>query len=154
MPRPPEQPPRPEAQPFPFLLASRFDSRETSQVPYDNSQTILRERQDVADFSVFRILQNWPESMSKAPPSLKRWYIAVIGNPPPEPLLAKVTASIMMGEPVMLPDEVVSVMAEKRLKEAAKAPYVEIHRTFTARRKKDKETKRQRKNSRRRNRGT
>src|SRR5947209_20404414 len=53
MPRPPEQPPRTEVPRFPFLLASRFDSRETSQAPYDTIQTIVRE-QDV-DFSVFQI---------------------------------------------------------------------------------------------------
>src|SRR2546425_9881313 len=44
MPRPPEQPPRTEAPRFPFLLASRFDSRETSQAPYDSIQAIVRER--------------------------------------------------------------------------------------------------------------
>ena len=38
------------------------------QVPYDTIQAIVRE-QDVADFSVYRLLQKWPESMSKAPPS-------------------------------------------------------------------------------------
>ena len=141
MPRPPEQPP-PEVSPFPFLLASRFDSRETSQAPYDTIQTIVRE-QDV-DFSVYRLLQNWPESMSKAPPSMKRWYVAVIGTPPPEPLLTKVTETINSGEPVPLPDEVVSVMTEKRVTEIAKRPYTEIHRTFTARRK-TKEQKKPRK---------
>ena len=59
---------------MPFLLSSRFESRETSQAPYDTIQAIVREK-DVADFSVYRLLQNWPESMSKAPPSHKRWYV-------------------------------------------------------------------------------
>src|SRR5437016_14160628 len=112
MPRPPEQPPRTEAPGYPFLLASRFDSRETSQAPYDTIQAIVRE-QEVAEFSVFRMIQNWPESMSKAPPSPKRWYVALIGHPPPEPLITKVTETIHTGEPVPLPDEVVSVMTEK-----------------------------------------
>ena len=152
MPRPPEQPPRTEAPGYPFLLASRFDSRETSQAPYDTIQVIVRE-QEVAEFSVFRMIQNWPESLSKAPPSPKRWYVAVIGHLPPEPLLTRVTESINTGEPVPLPDEVVSVMTEKRLTEIAKRPYTEIHRTFTGRRK-DKEKRKQQKKSRRRNRGT
>ncbi len=81
MPRNPEQPPRPEVQPFPFLLSSRFESREASQVPYDTIQAIVRDKADVADFSVFRLLQNWPESMSKAPPSTKRWYVVALGYP-------------------------------------------------------------------------
>ena len=152
MPRRPEQPPQPEVSPFPFLMASRFDSRETSQTPYDTIQTIVRE-QEVAEFSVFRMIQNWPESLSKAPPSPKRWYVAVIGYPPPEPLITKVTETIHTGEPVPLPDEVVSVMTEKRLKETTERPYTEIHRTFTVRRKTDKEKRKQQKKSRRRNRG-
>src|SRR5256886_5810874 len=147
MPRPPEQPPRTEAPGYPFLLASRFDSRETSQAPYDTIQAIVRE-QEVAEFSVFRMIQNWPESLSKAPPSPKRWYVAVIGHPPPEPLLTQVTKTITTGEPVPLPDEVVSVMTEKRLKETTERPYTEIHRTFTVRRKTDKEKRKQQKKSR------
>src|SRR5438067_13683616 len=80
MPRRPEQPPRTEVPLFPFLLASRFDSRETSQAPYDTLQAIVREQQTLADFSVFRLIQNWPESISKAPPSPKRWYVVVLGE--------------------------------------------------------------------------
>src|SRR2546421_9537147 len=114
MPRPLEQPPRTEAPGYPFLLASRFDSRETSQAPYDSIQTIVRE-QEVSEFSVFRMIQNWPENLSKAPPSPKRWYVAVIGHPPPEPLLTRVTEAINQGESVLLPDEVVSVFAAKRV---------------------------------------
>src|SRR5436190_2753074 len=98
MPRPPEQPPRTEAPLYPFLLSSRFASRETSQAPYDSIQAIVRH--DSADFSVYRLLQNWPESMSKAPPSTKRWYVVAIGNPPPEPLFTQVTKVINAGEPV------------------------------------------------------
>jgi hypothetical protein len=56
--RPPEQPPRTEAPLYPFLLASRFDSREISRAPYDSIQIIVRE-QEVAEFSVFRMIQNW-----------------------------------------------------------------------------------------------
>ena len=138
MPRRPEQPPRTEAPLHPFLLASRFDSRATSQAPYDTIQAIVR-KQEVAEFSVFRMIQNWPESMSKAPPSPKRWYVAVIGHPPPEPLLKQVTEAINTGEPLPLPDEVISVLAAKRVKETTERPYTEIHRTFTVRSKKDKE---------------
>src|SRR5436305_11162851 len=115
MSRRPERPPQTDVPRFPLLLASRFDSRETSQAAYDRIQTIVHS-EDV-DFSVFRLLQNWPESISKAPPSPKRWYVAVIGNPPPEPLLTQVTEVINQGEPVPLPDDVVAVMTEKRLTE-------------------------------------
>src|SRR5690348_11006556 len=126
MPKPLEQPPRPEGSPFPFLLASRFDSRETSQAPYDTIQAIVREH-EAAEFSVFRLIQNWPESLSKAPPSPKRWYVAVIGHAPPEPLFTHVTEAIQTGEPVPLPDEVVAELTRRRLNETAKRPYTEIH---------------------------
>ncbi|MFL5699365.1 MAG: hypothetical protein ACJ797_19960 [Ktedonobacteraceae bacterium] len=99
---------------------------------------------------MYRFIQNWPKSISKAPPSPKRWYVAVIGHPPPEPLLTKVTESINTGEPVPLPDAVVSEMAAKRLTEISKRPYTEIRQTFTVRRKtKEKKKPRKRWHSRR-----
>jgi hypothetical protein len=85
MPKNPERPPQIEIVEMPLFLSSRFESRETSQAPYDTIQAIVRE-QDVADFSVYWLLQNWTERMSKVPPSQKRWYVVAIRNPPPEPL--------------------------------------------------------------------
>ena len=153
MPRPPEQPRPVENLVPPLLLSSRFESREASQVPYDTIQSIVREK-DVADFSVYRLLQNWPESMSKAPPSLKRWYVVALGNTPPEPLFTQVTEAISLGEPIPIPDEVVALLAEKRKKEIAARPYTEIHRHFTVPHKKEKMKRKMQKNSRRHNRGT
>ena len=152
MPKNPEQPPHIEIVEMPFLLSSRFENREASQAPYDTIQAIVHEK-DV-ELSAFRFLQNWPESMSKAPPSNKRWYVAVIGSPPPEPFLTQVREAINMGEAAPIPDEAVAELAQRRLREIVKRPYTEIHRTFTARRKTDKEKRKQQKKSRRRNRGT
>jgi hypothetical protein len=121
MPRSPEQPPRKETQPAPLLFASRFESREASQAPYDS-------------------IQNWPESMSKAPPSEKLWYVAVLGNTPPEPLAQQVREAINTGEVVPLPDEVIAEMARRRRIETAEHPFSEIHRSFTASSKKEKQT--------------
>ena len=145
MPRPPEQPPRTEVSPFPFLLASRFDSKETSQAPYDTLQAIVREQQTVADFSVFRLIQNWPESISKAPPSPKRWYVVVLGETPPEPLFTQVRDALHLGEPVPIPDEVTTLLAARHMEIAPQRPYTEIHRTFTARRKTKEKQKKPRK---------
>src|SRR5258706_10220171 len=107
MPLNPENGRQPETQPFPFLLSSRFESRETSQAPYDAIQALVR--QDLSDFSVFRLIENWPASLAKAPPSSKKWYVAVIGNPPPEPIKQQVTQAIHQGEVVPLPDDVISL---------------------------------------------
>src|SRR2546423_5520406 len=145
MPRPPEQPPQPEISPFPFLLASRFDSRETSQAPYDTLQAIVREQQTVADFSVFRLIQNWPETMSKARPSPNRCYVVVLGETPPEPFFTQVREALHLGEPVPIPDEVTTLLAARRMEIAPQRPYTEIHRTFTARRKQEKQQKKPRK---------
>jgi len=156
MPRPPEQSRPVENLVPPFLLSSRFESREASQAPYDAIQAIVRN--DIADFSVYRLLQNWPESMSKAPASNKRWYVVAVGNPPPEPLFTQVTEAITMGEPVPIPDEVTTMLIEKRMKEIAARPYTEIHRTFTVPRRealrKEKLKRKMQKHSRRHNRGT
>ena len=79
MPRPPEQPPQPEVSHFPFLLASRFDSRETSQAPYDTIQAIVRDH-ETAEFSVFRMIQIGLK-LSRKPrqvPNVGMWLSSVI----------------------------------------------------------------------------
>lgn len=130
MPRSPEPGRPPEQELFyNFLYASRFESRQISQAPYDTIQAIVRTK-DV-DFSVFRLIQNWPEHMSKAPPSEKKWYVVVLGKAPPEPLLQQVRDAIDKGEVVDIPDEAVQEMARRRLMETAERPYTEIHRTPT-----------------------
>ncbi len=53
MPKNPEHPPESEIVNMPVLLFSRFDSRETSQAPYDARQNIVRTKE--VDFSVFRL---------------------------------------------------------------------------------------------------
>ncbi len=155
MPKNPEQPPHIEIVEMPFLLSSRFESKETSQAPYDTIQAIVHEK-DV-ELSAFRFLQNWPESMSKAPPSNKRWYVAVIGSPPPEPFFTQVREAINMGEAAPIPDEAVAELAQRRFREIVKRPYSEIHRTFTVPRRKDQNKEKMKrklqKNSRRQNRG-
>jgi len=140
---------------IPFLLSSRFESKETSQKPYDTIQAIVHDKE--VDFSAFRLIQNWPESMAKAPPSSKRWYVVVLGNRPPEPIAKQVTTAIHMGEPVDIPDEAVAELVRRRLAETAKRPYTEIHRTPTILRrdtqKKEKLKRKIQKDSRRRNKG-
>ncbi len=155
MPQPPEQGRRPEQLRPPFLLSSRFESKHTSQAPYDFIQAIVRDK-DV-DFSAFRLIQNWPDSMAKAPPSTKRWYVVILGNRPPEPVAKQVTEAITMGEPADIPDEAVAELVRRRLAETAKRPYTEIHRTPTILRrdtqKKEKLKRKIQKDSRRHNRG-
>ena len=160
MPRPPEpgrpgRPPEQEPLYYPFVYASRFESRQTSKAPYEAIQEIVRTK-DI-DFSVFRLIQNWPEHMSKAPPSNKKWYVAVIGNAPPEPLLQQVRETIEQGEVVTLPDEAVQEMARRRAKETAQRPFTEIHRNPTIIKKdayrREKMKRKMQKDSRRRNRG-
>jgi hypothetical protein len=129
MTQPPEREPSQEIPLFPFVLASRFDSRETSQAPYDAIQNIVRNEE--VDFSVFRLIQNWPESLSKAPPSTKRWFVVVLGETPALPMVQEVTEALNMGEPVDIPDEAVAEMAQRRLKEIAQRPFTEIHRKPT-----------------------
>ena len=153
MPRPPEREPSHERPLFPFVLASRFDNRVTSQVPYDAIQNIVRTKE--VDFSVFRLIQNWPESMSKAPPSQKRWYVVVLGETPAIPIVQEVTKALHTGEPVDIPDEAIAEMAQRRLREIAQRPFTEKHRTFTVPKKdelrREKMKRKMQQKSRRRN---
>jgi hypothetical protein len=155
MPLPPEREPSQETPLFPFILASRFDNRETSQAPYDAIQHIVRTKE--VDFSVFRLIQNWPESMSKAPPSTKHWYVVVLGETPPEPIARQVKEALHTGEPVDIPDEAIAELAQRRLKEIAQRPFTEIHRTFTVTKKdehrSEKMKRKMQQRSRRHNRG-
>ena len=110
MPRPPEQQSGHEIIREPFLLSSRFATKEAAEVPYNALQQILREREDV-DFSVYRILQNWQEEQ----PTKKPWFVVTLGETPPEPVVKQVTEIINQGEVSPLPNQVVLQLAERRL---------------------------------------
>lgn len=155
MPGSPEYPPSPELIQPPFLLSSRFESREASQFSYDLLQTIVREQE--VELSAFRLIQNWPESISKASPSTKRWYVVALGNTPSASLEQQVSEVLNGGELVALPDVVVAELVRRRSEETAKGLYVEHHHTpkFVRREdhRREKAKRTMQKNSRRRNRG-
>ena len=102
---------------------------------------------------MFRLIQNWPKSISKAPPSPKRWYVVVLGDVPPEPLHQQFEAVLQPGERVTLPPEALIPLYQRRLQEIKKGSYVEAHHPITLRRKQDKDKRNMQKKSRRRNRG-
>ncbi len=64
--------------------------------------------------------------MSKAPESNKRWYVVALGNLPPEPFFTQVTEAINMSDPVPVPDEVTTMLIDKRVKEITERPYSDI----------------------------
>lgn len=150
MPGSPEQPPDPEIPQPPFLLSSRFASREASQEAYTAIENLLRgDMQNVTDFSVFQVIKSWPESVSKAPPSNKFWYVVALGNMPPPAIVQQVTEAINVGEPVEIPDGLVEELAAHRQRGVAQGPVTEHHHTVTLLRREGKQ-----KQSRRRKPGT
>jgi len=153
MPRPPEQQSGHEIIREPFLLSSRFATKEAAEVPYNALQQILREREDV-DFSVYRILQNWQEEQ----PTKKPWFVVTLGETPPEPVVKQVTEIINQGEVSPLPNQVVLQLAERRLERIQQGrPYTEAHYSPTVSPRKDRNREKMKRkmqqNSRRQNRG-
>ncbi len=56
-----------------------------------------------------------------------RWYVAVLGLPPPPQLSHHLSALLTMGEPVELPPELWQALAERRRQAMRQAPWVERH---------------------------
>ncbi len=56
-----------------------------------------------------------------------RWYVAVLGLPPPPQLTDQLSALLARGESVELPPELWQALAERRRQAIRQAPWVERH---------------------------
>src|SRR5437016_53342 len=93
-----------EKQPVPYYKAARFGSERPALRVYERLRETLYTTSDV-DLSVYRLLLN------------RVSHVAVIGEPPPEELDRRISRLLSRGDPVPLPAEVLSSLAERRREE-------------------------------------
>ncbi len=149
MPHNPEQARKPDREPRPYALASRFPTKQEAEQPYVAAQETIRTMD--CDLSAYRFLRQWQE------PGEKPWYVAVIGEAPPDAAHTKITEIFQQGEMTPLPDQVVAELYARRVGQTQHGSWVERHYTHSIQRrnpKKDKLKRKMQDKSRRRNRGT
>lgn len=113
---------RPENQDY--QRAARFDGHRAEQDTeraYQRSRRELRRSRRETELSVFRLqLGNRISDVAYL-----GWYVALIGKPPDEALAARLEQHLASGTPVELPEEVTSMLRERRARSADLAPWVE-----------------------------
>lgn len=112
MPRP-ESEPHPEHEPRSYQRASRFDGEESAGVAYFATENLIRHPE--CDLSAYRLQLN------------QVWLVAVIGEQPSAELAAQIEAALAMGEPVSLPEPIVSFLRKRREQQKQPGGWVERH---------------------------
>ena len=113
-PHQPEGSPRPEQEPTPYLRAARFAGEHPAGQAYFQLQDTISTAEP-NDLSVYRLRLR------------QDWHVAVLGNPPPPELDARITAALAAGEPVTFPAEVVAALAGRRAQAIRHGPWTERH---------------------------
>jgi hypothetical protein len=98
-----------------FYRAARYQSEEFSEHPYDQAQQLIHD--EPCDLSTYR-LRIGPEY---------HWHVAVLGEVPPEGLVRRIEEVLKTGEPVSLPDDVLTVLSLRRVQQMQHGPWVERH---------------------------
>ena len=110
---PPDQPSRREQEPVPYHRAARFADERRSARAYRQAQDTVFAVE--CDLSVYRVLVN------RIP------HVAVLGQPPPADLDRRLDHILAAGEPVTLPDAVLTALATRRAQASSLGPWVEGH---------------------------
>jgi len=110
----------PEREPQIYYLASRFNTREESAVPYYAAQETIRTMG--GELSAYRFMRQWEEESSKP------WYVVVVGLKPSDEEHQRLTDALSPGEGTSVPDEVIEMLCKRHITEiATKGPWVEGH---------------------------
>ena len=102
-----------EHEPVPYHRAARFADERRSARTYRSVQDALFAA--ACDLSAYRVLIN------RVP------HVAVVGEPPPADLDRRLDHLLAAGEPVALPDAVLTTLAARRAQAARLGPWIEGH---------------------------
>jgi hypothetical protein len=97
-----------------YLQAARFRSERQAERAYFRAQEALY-RAPECDLSTYRFLL---ERIS---------HVAVLGAPPPEELDRTIRKILAAGEPTPLPDEVLTLLLQRRAEQIRLGPSIERH---------------------------
>jgi len=99
---------------MPYLRAARFAEERLAGHAYEQAQRALYARPD-SDVSVYRLQLN------------QVWHVAALGEPPPVDLADTLEQILGSGEPVSLPDDVLTLLHQRRAVAIRQGPWVERH---------------------------
>jgi hypothetical protein len=97
-----------------YLQAARFRSERKAERAYFRAQEALYQAPE-CDLSAYRFLL---ERIS---------HVAVLGTPPPEELDRTIRKILASGEPAALPEEVLTLLLQRRAEQIRLGPWVERH---------------------------
>src|SRR5262245_47176804 len=98
----PENQPRHELEPVPYVRAALFADELTAKTAYFAAEETVRVAQTECDLSVYRLLLAHVS------------HVAVIGEPPPTEVDASLRTILATGEPATLPRGVLLALAQRR----------------------------------------
>src|SRR5687768_9113720 len=106
----PDNQPLAEGEPIPYLRAARFTGERPAGQAYFQVQEAMYTAEP-NDLSAYRLRLR------------EVWHVAVLGEPPPADLGQRIDAILAAGEPVTLPDDVVTALAERRAQTIRQGPW-------------------------------
>src|SRR5690349_5954909 len=104
---------QPASQTDPYYIASRFGLERPSQRAYARLQETIFGAG--ANLSAYRFILN------------RAWYVAVLGDPPPDKLDRRLRRVLATGEPCVLPTPILGYLQERRVRAKGLGPWVEGH---------------------------
>ena len=98
-----------------FHQAARYPDEQSSETPYDQAQQTIYETP--CDLSIYRL---------RLGHNLV-WHVAVLGSPPPEDLQRRIEEILSTGEPVTLPDDILTHLVQRRAEQSGRGDWAEAH---------------------------
>ena len=111
----PEQHPRREYDPVPYLRVARFVGEQPAGVAYFQAQEAVYAAAGAVDVSVYRFQL------------VRVYHVAVLGQPLPPELDATLAGILAAGEPATLPPQVLQQLAERRAEAMKRGPWIQRH---------------------------
>jgi hypothetical protein len=114
MPQGEQEPPSENRSPSLYLQAARFPSERKAERAYFRAQEALYKAPE-CDLSSYRFLLD------------RISHVAVLGTPPSEELDRTIRRILASGEPASLPEEVLTLLLQRRAEQIRLGPWVERH---------------------------
>jgi hypothetical protein len=114
----PRRNPGKEQEPTPYHVAAHY----TDEHVQDSARAYSQAQQLIATPGILLSAYRF-----EYPPVAPGWFVAVLGETPPEEIQARLLAILSAGEPATLPDKVRKFLEQRRAQASQIAPWVEGH---------------------------
>ena len=116
-----------EGESQPYALAARYQDERASGRSYEEAQEFIYTNTQL-ELSVYRLqLPQVDAPRRRLNATAFDWYVAVVGEQPPEEFDVRLRRILSTGEPASLPDEVLTHLLERRAQATQMGSWVEGH---------------------------